>query len=226
MKKAKVLMTILYLLLFPVLLSLAIWQWHRYQYKLQLQNQYQLASQSLYSLTAININSINLFQHIKVTGKYLKDKDFLLDNQIFKQQYGYSLITPFITSDNKLLFVNRGWVKANTNYNDFKHVNNGDFDIYGIVYKPLKKAFLLKEDIWQLSWPKIIQAIDINKMSKLFNISSFPFMIILDDNQQGIKKFQPFRLPMKPIMHLGYCIQWLLMAITLTILYIMYLRKI
>lgn len=219
-------MTVFYLLLFPTLLSLAVWQWHRYQYKLQLQQKYEVALQSeLSTLTASSID-INLFQQVKVTGKYLKNKDFLLDNQIFRQQYGYSLITPFITTDNKVLFVNRGWVNANTNHTAFEYINDNNFSISGMVYKPLKQAFLLKEDIWQVSWPKIIQAIDINKMSNLFGANCFGFMIILNDNQQGICKFQAFNLPIKPLMHLGYCIQWLLMAITLTILYIVYLRKI
>jgi surfeit locus 1 family protein len=226
MKKSKLLMTVFYLLLFPSLLSLAIWQWHRYQYKLQLQQKHTETQQAgLYKLTASNINNINLFQYVKVTGKYLKNKNFLLDNQIFHKQYGYSLITPFITTENTLLFVNRGWVKFDANYADFEYINDSNFSISGMVYQPLKKAFLLKEDIWQSSWPKVIQAIDINKMSNQFNISCFPFIIILNDKQPGICEFQAFNLPIKPLMHLGYCIQWLLMAITLTILYIIFLRK-
>jgi surfeit locus 1 family protein len=226
MKKSKLLITVFYLLLFPILLSLAIWQWHRYQYKLQLQQKYEANMQTeLYRLTASNINSVHLFQHVKVTGKYLKNKDFLLDNQIFRKQYGYSLITPFITTDNTLLFVSRGWVKYDINYADLEYINDSNFSISGMVYQPFKKPFLLKEDIWLASWPKIIQAIDINKMSNQFNIGCLPFMIILDDKQPGICNFQAFNLPIKPLKHLGYCIQWLLMAITLTILYIIFLCR-
>ncbi|MGH8223976.1 MAG: SURF1 family protein, partial [Woeseiaceae bacterium] len=51
------------------------------------------------------------FQHIEARGRYLPDRQFLIDNIVRDTRLGYYVITPFETAQGEpLLLVNRGWL--------------------------------------------------------------------------------------------------------------------
>src|SRR5579872_3651808 len=51
------------------------------------------------------------YRQIQLTGKFLNEKQILLDNQILEGRVGYRVITPLELQDNKtILLIDRGWI--------------------------------------------------------------------------------------------------------------------
>ena len=50
------------------------------------------------------------WKKVHVTGKFIKPNIFI-DNSIYKKQFGYQIVTPFVFGDTAVLVV-RGWVKG------------------------------------------------------------------------------------------------------------------
>ena len=76
---------------------LGIWQLHRYTYKKQLLSTYQ--------------NRLT----VTVKGEYLNALTIWLQNQFYQGQVGFDVLTPLqIKGEKKLLLVDRGWIKANS----------------------------------------------------------------------------------------------------------------
>src|SRR5690606_22816052 len=54
---------------------------------------------------------VALYQPLSASGRYLADRQFLIDNMILDGRVGYFVITPFqFSRDEPLLLVNRGWL--------------------------------------------------------------------------------------------------------------------
>ena len=91
--------TIAYLLLLPILLALANWQYDRAQQKQQLLAAIEKnsAAESIYidDLASIAMPK-SRYKKIQLTGKYDQQHQFLLDNQIHEGKAGYFVITPLI----------------------------------------------------------------------------------------------------------------------------------
>ncbi len=60
----------------------------------------------------------NRFRPVRVTGKYLPNKTIYLDNQTFKQQVGYQILTPMqLDGSERLILIARGWIETGPNRN-------------------------------------------------------------------------------------------------------------
>jgi surfeit locus 1 family protein len=82
----------------------------------------------------------DLFKKVFVKGKFLNQYEFLLSAKYFseerdKNSLGYHLITPFLTKDNIIIFVNRGWIPEKLkNQEDRKnYIIDGEVTLSGIL---------------------------------------------------------------------------------------------
>jgi surfeit locus 1 family protein len=51
-----------------------------------------------------------VFTRVRVSGRFLHDKEMRLTNKVLKGEVGRHLVTPFLLDDGRTLLVDRGWV--------------------------------------------------------------------------------------------------------------------
>ncbi len=223
----KIRLSLLVFLLLPVLLSLGFWQLSRYEQKLELEETWtNRQSQPPQPISALTSYDDPLYLPLKVSGRFIQDKSFFLDNQVFNGQAGYDLITPFILDSGQWLLVNRGWVSSiSRDVLPRALIDKGYYQLVGTVYRPLGKPFLLKDDVWASDWPKRIQAVDFEKMAEAMSHNILPVLLSLHHGQPGALQIRPLKTPVSSDKHLGYAFQWFLMATVLMGLYLFHMKK-
>jgi surfeit locus 1 family protein len=214
----------------PVLLGLGVWQLNRAEEKraiLVLQGQRQ-AMEPL-TLTAATPDSLEklLYQKIQAVGQYDNKHQYLLDNQVNKGRAGYFVLTPFrLKEDNKAILVNRGWLpigKSRLAMPDIG-VDGEEITITGRINRFQRVGLKLAgAELPADNWPAVVQFIDIEKLSKRLTYPLFGFQLELDkQSANGFTREWQMPQAMTPEKHVAYAVQWFLLAITLTVLYIKY----
>jgi surfeit locus 1 family protein len=221
---------ITYLCLLPLLLVLGVWQLNRAEEKreiLKLQAQRQTAEPLLLSATLTENTETLLYKPIRAIGHYDSDHQYLLDNQVNKGRAGYFVLTPFLLkNENLAVLVNRGWLPLGKSRSDLPDVNidASEIELTGrINHFPKLGLTLAGAEIPNKSWPAVVQVVDAKELAKHLGYPLFDFQIELDKAAANgyLREWQhtPYMTPEK---HIGYAVQWFLLAITLTVLFIKY----
>jgi len=205
---------------------LGVWQSHRYQYKKNLLATYthRLSGAPVPLLQLKDPIATLQFQHVMVKGEYVNDLTMLIQNQFHQEQLGFNVITPLkIPGEKKLLLVDRGWVPA-VQHNIAPKISptRGTQQVSGYIKLINEYQFILGQNILNPTIvPLVIQKVDVNELSQLTHQTYYPFVIRLDDKTaNGFIRDWSMTTAITPERHLGYAIQWFLMAIVLAIAYI------
>jgi surfeit locus 1 family protein len=226
--KVKISWLLSFVLLLGFLLSLSVWQFNRAQVKQNRLNLQQIRSKSeVLKLNENNSFSLdeNLYQPVQVVGHFDQHRQFLLDNRVNAGKAGYFVFTPFLLSNsNKAVLVNRGWVPLTGNRSQLPDVmvNNELRTINGRINKfPSIGLMLSGAEIPAQGWPSVLQVIQPEVISQTLQYNVLDFQIELDEHADDgyIRNWQT-KPAMTPEKHMAYAVQWLLLALTLTVLYI------
>ncbi len=209
---------------FIVFCVLGVWQLKRYHYKKTLIMNYQ--QQQLAAPVALNeksLPSLQPFQRIFVEGEYRNDLTVLLQNQFYKDQLGFHVLTPFqIKNEKKLLLIDRGWIPRE--HAPLKKIT-GKQRVMGDVKWLSEKSFILGKNILDVyAYPLQIQKIDLKEISLVMNKSFYPFILRLDPKSPNGFAREWVITAMPAERHLGYAVQWFLMAFVLFIAAICFYR--
>jgi len=214
----------------PLLLGLSVWQFNRAEEKRQLlELQAHRQSAGLISLSANQQDDIEslLYQKTRVTGRYDNHHQFLLDNQIMEGKAGYFVLTPLLLDGtDKAVLVNRGWLplgKVRAERPDLS-VEEAGRNITGRINRfPRPGLVLPGAEIPNEGWPSVIQVVDSERLAKRLGYRLFGFQVELDqDTTDGFIRKWHERTVMPPEKHVAYAVQWLLLALTLTIIFFKY----
>ncbi|MDI1277477.1 SURF1 family protein [Methylobacter sp.] len=231
--KFKIIPTLVYLCLLPMLIALGMWQLDRSEQKRAFLKEQEraLATETLHLSTAIEHNTEALrYRNVEVTGRYDVARQFLIDNQISDGKAGYFVLTPFIlTGETKAVLVNRGWIPLNQNRSILPdlRINKAEAIIAGRINNfPSVGIKLAGAEIPTEGWPSVVQVVDSDVLAKKLGYSLFQFQIELaKELPDGYKREWHTSTIMQPEQHTAYAIQWFALALTLTILFIWYSFK-
>lgn len=161
-----------------------------------------------------------LYQPVALSGIIDNQHSFLLDNQVVNRKVGFRIFSVLQLKGGLSVLVDRGWVPGDFSRKVLPDIPavSGQKKWQGILWRPAGQAFLLKKDVWSEVWPKVIQAIDMPAMEKSLGVSLFPWIVVLNSDQPGVFLYKAPMLNMKASRHLGYAVQWWLMALALVIL--------
>lgn len=221
---------IAYLCLLPILLALGIWQLNRAEEKrvlISLKEQRQSAEVLILSKTLPDTPEAYLYKPIQAIGHYDTDHQYLLDNQVNKGKAGYFVLTPFmLKNENKAVLVNRGWLplgKSRSGLPDIP-VDSREITLNGRINRfPTVGLKLAGAEIPTDSWPAIVQVVDTQVLAKQLGYPLFSFQVELDKQaDDGFTREWHETLAMTPEKHIGYAVQWFLLALTLTVLFVKY----
>jgi surfeit locus 1 family protein len=228
--RLKLIPTLVYLVLLPILLALGNWQLNRANEKRQLldlqEKQSQGQSITLTASTPADPESLR-YKNVSVKGRFDVVHQFLLDNQIHAGKAGYFVLTPFILSQgNKAVLVNRGWLPANPNRTiipavDFLGTSSA---ITGRINQfPSVGIKLPNAEIPGENWPALVQLVDSRILEKKLGYPLFPFQVELDKNAtNGYIRDWQITTAIPPEKHFAYAMQWFALALTLTLLFVVY----
>lgn len=208
------------------LLSLGFWQLDRADEKRDIGNAIVLAQLS--SAQLVKTDDILYKEHYRVLlkGYYDNDKQFIYDNQIVKGNAGYYVLTPFVLNAKVAILVNRGfvpWHGKRGELIDIKIDKRPTTIEVGLI-KPKQRIELKQQEVSK-TFPMLIQSLDIERLSQLSNYQIIPMLAQLDLKADNgfFRQWKPFYGSVDK--HLGYALQWFLMALVLSIIAIRLLIK-
>ena len=214
--------TIFFVIFAIVFFSLGIWQIERGQTKTQIMSEFEnkLTKEPIY----LNAES-KKWDRVLVSGRWENKKQLLIDNVIHQGIAGYKVLTPLrIDETNKLILVDRGWIKQNKFRDQLPDIQiPDDFEsVSGTLEQP-ELGLVLSDELISNNWPKISQTKNVEVISKAYTEEIFPMILLADPllkNSLEYIKITPTN--MTPIKHYGYSSQWFLMFIVLCFMYIWY----
>ena len=223
----KLIPTLATLLVLPILIYLGIWQSNKADIKKTLQDVYdRRASIELIHIGGelLNVETLR-YGHVEARGIYEPAYQILLDNQIYKGQAGYHVITPLhIAGSNLRVLVNRGWVPVGANRNVLPVIDTPQNEVLisGIAHDPSGKYFELAHAAIDLkSWQTVWQNLDLSKYKKRVPFPLQPVIILMDAKNSSGGFIRDWPKPNTGLeVNRGYAVQWYLMSIALVIIYI------
>lgn len=210
-------------------LSLASWQYERAQEKKRLiakvEQQRQRAPLTLAQLMTLDATT-NKWHYQKLTaqGRYLGGQQILLDNMVRKGKPGYEVLTPFKLSNGQLIMVNRGWVPwVGTRDNiPLIDVPAEEITLQATAYKYLKAGIVMEQQVIPdtPSWPLILNFPSQQAIDDLYLPRVLPIIARLQPEQPYGFDRSWLLTGVSIDKHLGYALQWLALAITCIVLFV------
>ncbi len=172
---------------------------------------------------------IRSFQKLKATGRFVADKQVLLENIIVNSQLGYYVVTPLrVADDTPLLLVNRGWFpRSGPNVDPAGiDVKNTRLTVRGRVGSLPRAGYKMGESIPATpDWPKRAVYPTLDDVAAALGEPVQPFVLLMDpeDDYGFYRHWVPEE--MGPGRHYAYALQWFAMGIVLAGLLIWNYRK-
>jgi surfeit locus 1 family protein len=214
------------LVLLALFVALAFWQIERATEKRALLDAFDGDAPSA---TDVNFESLANFARIEVDGRFLGDRQVLIDNIALNSRQGYYVITPFKTGTNKdFLLVNRGWVPKDgfKGGAPFIDVDESLRTVRGMVGHLPGAGFRPGEAFeGSTEWPRIAVYPNLDEIAAELGATVLPVVLLMnpDEDDGFARRWQPnIRGPM---MHYGYAFQWFAMAAAVLAILFRHLRK-
>jgi surfeit locus 1 family protein len=216
--------TIATIILLFILLSLGHWQLNRAKQNRELiQNYTERNVMQPLSETVLNNPTQNLnFYTIELHGQYDNQHTILLDNKMYHEQVGYQVLTPLLLNNRKAILINRGWISQGISREQLPIIPtaSGNQAVIGIVRSP-EKSFTLGPNETSLTWPLLMQKIDLNELQQKTGEDFYPYIIELKPDQaNGFTRDWSPVFYVTPQRNIAYAFQWFALALTVIIIYI------
>ena len=212
---------ILILATMAFLVSLGFWQLDRADQKRTIEASIQKANTGVVELIVNQNELLNKeYYEVRLQGSYIGDKQFIYDNQIVDQVSGYYVLTPFVlTGQSNAIMINRGFIPWNGRRDQLADiaVDSTFREVKIQVSRPIKRIELKTSDISN-QFPVLIQAIDFDVIEEISSTSFVDVIGLLDPSSDDgfVRKWEPYTGSIEK--HIGYAIQWFLMALVLGII--------
>jgi len=209
------------LVVVPLLLllcGLGRWQLHRAAEKQALWDAF---ARGASAPIALPVTPAPRYSRVRVTGHYLPERQFLLDNMVHAGVAGYRVLTVLARDDGPPVLIDRGWVALGASRSQLPDISVGDEErsITGRVDETPRAGATLPAP-QSVSWPRVLNYPPMLVMEHALGRPLYPQIILLDPDQADgyLRDWHAPGFP--PARHLGYAATWFAMAVTLLILYL------
>lgn len=215
-----------------VCLSLAMWQWQRAENKaLLLGQEGVILTQETASLESVFADSIETIHSakFKVSGAFLADQVWFLDNKIVEGRPGYDLITLFQANHlDDVLLVNLGFIAAPA-LRTLPSIRLPEEDVeleLQIKSKDIKGFTLASQPAMNANSHNLLQYLDLSYFTTLTGLTIYPFVTYQLGNTITVAVPHYKAVVMSPQKHRAYALQWLLIGLSAAVIgYFLYQRK-
>ncbi len=204
-----------------LLITLGFWQLDRADEKRAIEDQIANANAGDVELiTSLDLLSDKEYYHVLLRGSYIEDRQFIYDNQIVDQIPGYYVLTPFVLKgDSRAILINRGFIPWNGRRDQIADIDIAEkiTEVKVQISKPVKRIELKASQI-KRDFPVLIQALDLAEMSAIASLDFANIVGLLSPESENgfVRKWEPYTGSIE--RHIGYAIQWFLMALVLSII--------
>ena len=192
---------------------LGLWQWHKAEQKQEITRALTyhagaIQVQAFVLDDATKVQALHL-QTVELTGHYLPEFSFLLDNQVEQGQAGFHVITPFLLKDQQhVVWVNRGWIAGFSDHQKTPAVATPQTEkiIKGLFWQQTKIGFRLDKP--GQAWEAVQPVIDFAYLRQHVPYT-FPDVIIKLDSGMPDGYVRHWEVPSGQVeKHLSYAYQW------------------
>jgi surfeit locus 1 family protein len=208
-----------------LMVTLGQWQADRAEYKDDLREKI-LARKDLPVISMQELPVLEddrMFLPVRIDGQYDTEHHFLLDNKILNGRVGYDVYSPLKMSSGEAILVNRGFLPQGKTREDLPVFETPaeQLNIKGLLHKTPSKTIVLADDVNQVvSWPVVLQYIDVEEIEKILGYPVFNMVLWLDkEENHGFTRTLP-ALALDSAKNAGYAFQWYAMTLALLIIYI------
>ena len=214
------------LTLIIVFATLGNWQLDRAAEKVALAGQFEKAG----PYTPVrDIANMAPYQRIESRGRFLGQRQFLINNIIRNNRVGYFVVTAFeLGPDQPLLMVNRGWIEkprepdtlADISIDEEQRILRGRAGDLPRVGIRSDEPFAGND-----GWPLVALYPTLSDVSQQLDRDVFEFALLLDsDADDGyLRDWQPKQAG--PSTHYGSAFQWFALSLAVIVISILQLRK-
>lgn len=165
------------------------------------------------------------FERLSARGRYLADRQFLIDNIVQDGRLGYYVITPMeLDAGQPLLLVNRGWVPKEDRPSI--EAATGPQAVTGRAGR-LPRVGLRPGEAFAGNggWPRHANFPTTEELAGALGRDVLPFVLLADPEPASgmLRHWEP--AVMGPARHLGYAVQWFALTITVVIVTIVLYRR-
>lgn len=213
-------LTLVGVLMLTLLVRLGFWQLDRAQEKRSLLNNIEKQQ----SMSAIPLGSIpqaeNLraYQNVTVTGNFMPEKYWLLDNQVLHGKVGYGVIVPFRFNNDQIILIDRGWIAAPLLREQLPAIDmpSGLVVLQGRLIKPSDNRMTRELEI-NNRWPKRVQKLELASLQEEIGYPILPWLLQLHMDSPEALAVEWRKANITPSKHKAYAVQWFSMAVVLVI---------
>ena len=218
--------TLAFLVVFPVLISLGLWQLDRADEKRQIEENVNAAINKTPLLLNETYNSdltAEVYRPAIMEGQFDNKRQYLWDNKTHQGRPGYHVLTPFLLDGlNIAVMVNRGWVPMLARRDQFPDiaVASDKITISGVIKTPSNTIQLAERlDQRGTDYPHVFQAFEPDVFASELELKLLPLMIELAPVEKYgyVRDWKPYFGKIEK--HNGYALQWFLMALIALFLY-------
>jgi surfeit locus 1 family protein len=217
--------TLVTLLLLPLFAALGFWQLGRAQQKLALEALYAERVRDAPVRLERHVTEPSGLQYrsVELSGRFDTAHTILWDNRVYRGQAGYQVITPFQVQPTGLwVLVNRGWIPMGASRSELPRVETAQraVELRGTISPPPEKTLTLGAEEAS-GWPKVVQVLDIDALSRSVGHELEPLVILLDPgSHEGFVRDWPAARAGAE-RHFAYAFQWFSMAFGLSLVYLL-----
>lgn len=154
------------------------------------------------------------WQRVELQGRYLVDDALLVRGRIAEGSVGFLQLVPFLTNDNRIFFVDRGWVAVSPESNEvpasYPSLPDGELTVLA----------RLRADEGELRTQDAptgqVYSADLQRLAAQFDQSVFTGAYGLLENENGVVPSDVL-VQQRPILdegpHLSYALQWVVFAL-------------
>ncbi|HEY9512545.1 MAG TPA: SURF1 family protein [Rhodanobacter sp.] len=213
---------------------LGLWQLHRADYKEDLLRRYAAAASAPVQPFATVADAIltAAFPRIEVRGRYLADRQYLLDNPNHDRRGGVEVFVPFeVRGESRVLLVDQGFLSGDGAGRALPAppLPTGEVDLHGLYVPPPPVGFEMGGNALaqQTRWPKNSIYLDLTQVADDLGRALYPRVLALDPDPASIyvRVHTLDFSSMPPARHRAYAFQWFTFALAALVILLVVNRK-
>lgn len=160
------------------------------------------------------------WRRVRVHGRFLAGRQFLLDNRIHEGRAGFDVLTPLARPGGRAVLVDRGWVPAGPRREPAAPValeTAGTRTVTGRLWRPEAGIALgpaLAPVAGGPAWPRLATRVDYAAMGRALGRELVPAVVRADGAAPWVLTPRPLAPAFGPARHYGYAVQWYALALT------------